>query len=529
VRELLASDSTTGGLVERHGSESYFVLGEGLLTESVGGRERTLAAAAERRAPAFRFSRMGPSGVQRQLGESIRRKIGDAMAEGGGRSRVPAGFTYLGQFIDHDLTFDKTNVMLGENVSPAQLLQARSPSLDLDSLYGAGPTDPGSAKFYEADGIHLKMGKTAAIDGIVAKQGFDLPRGAGTTTARRRKAIIPDPRNDENLAVAQTHLALIRFHNRVVDSLPAAVPAAQRFAQARELVTKHYQWMIRTDFLPRVCAPGVVNSVFTSGRKAFEVGVPPTDVPTMPIEFSVAAFRLGHSMIRRAYNWNKIFDDGFGSLELLFTFSAGSGNLGGGPRLPSNWIADFRRLYDFNEAGRANLAVPEAKFNRAMRIDTTLVNPLKRLPGFPADEANLAFRNLSRAKMVKLATGQQMVTFLRNKGVALTRLTRAQIRDGKNGATLDGLTRAQRAAFLRDTPLWFYILREAEFNRGRLKGVGARIVAETFHRAMEGSEASIVRDPTWRPTLGPDSTTFRMVDLLLFAFEGKKALLAPLG
>jgi hypothetical protein len=131
--------------------------------------------------------------------------------------------------------------------------------------------------------------------------------------------------------------------------------------------------------------------------------------------------------------------------------------------------------------------------------------------------------------MVKLATGQQMVTFLRNKGVAVTRLTRAQIRDGKNGATLDGLTRTQRAAFLRDTPLWFYLLREAEFNRGRLKGAGARIVAETFHRAMEGSEASIVRDPTWRPTLGPDSTTFRMVDLLLFAFEGKKALLAPLG
>ena len=82
---------------------------------------------------------------------------------------------------------------------------------------------------------------------------------------------------------------------------------------------------------------------------------------------------------------------------------------------------------------------------------------------------------------------------------------------------------------LTDTPLWFYILREAEFNGGKLKGVGARIVAETIHRAMEGSEHSIVRDPAWRPTLGPNNTTFRMVDLLLFAFEGKKKLLAPLG
>jgi hypothetical protein len=81
----------------------------------------------------------------------------------------------------------------------------------------------------------------------------------------------------------------------------------------------------------------------------------------------------------------------------------------------------------------------------------------------------------------------------------------------------------------RNTPLWFYILREAELNGGRLKGVGARIVAESFHRAIEGSQASIVRDPAWRPTLGPNNTTFRMVDLLLFAFEGKKSLLAPLG
>jgi hypothetical protein len=523
--------------VEKHGSESYFVLGEGLLSESGDGRTAVVAAAAA--TPPFRFSRMGPRGVNRQLGEGNRRKIALEMAAGGGgQSRIPAGFTYLGQFIDHDLTFDKTNVMLGANVSPAQLLQARSPSLDLDSLYGAGPQDPESAKFYDPDGIHLKMGKTVAFEGIPAKDGFDLPRGAGNTAAQKRKAVIPDPRNDENLAVAQTHLAFIRFHNRVVDSLPASVPASQRFAQARELVTKHYQWMIRTDYLPRICARGVVNNVFNQGRKAFEVGVPPTDVPTMPIEFSVACFRLGHSMIRRAYNWNKIFDDGFGSLDLLFRFSGTGGNLDRQPRLPSTWIADFRRLYDFKQANKPELAVPAAKFNRAMRIDTTLVNPLRNLPtgtfgGASAPEndprRNLAFRNLTRARMVRLATGQQMVTFLKSKGVNLTRLTRAQIRNGKNGADLDSLTGAQRDALLRDTPLWFYILREAELNRGRLNGVGARIVAETFHRAIEGSQASIVRDLTWRPTLGPDNGAFRMVDLLLFAFEGKKALLAPLG
>jgi heme peroxidase len=532
-----------------HGSESYFVIGEGLLGEAVGGRNggppdggaavaATAASvtAAAASVPPFRFSRMGPSGVGRQLGEPNRKKVGAAMAEpGGGQSLIPAGFTYLGQFLDHDLTFDKTNVMLGANVTPAQLLQARSPSLDLDSLYGAGPGDPESAKFYEADGLHLKRGKSI----FPTKNGFDLPRGAGNTAAKKRKAIIPDPRNDENLAVAQTHTAMIRFHNRVVDTQLGSVPPAQKFDKAREIVTKHYQWMIRSDYLPRICQPGVVNDVFNNGRKAFEVGATPTDVPTMPIEFSVAAFRLGHSMVRPHYNWNKNFPSGQGTLPLLFEFSATGGTLGGEARLLTIWVADFRRLYDFGEAGRADLVVSADKFNRAMRIDSLIANPLQHLPpqtvalpnSTPGTDVrrNLAFRNLTRARMVKLATGQQMANFLKSKGVNLTKLTKAQIREGNGGADLASLTQTQRQAVLRDTPLWLYVLREAELNNGRLKGVGARIVAETFHRAIEGSTHSIVRDTTFAPTLGPNSSTFRMVDLLLFAFEGKKTLLNPNG
>jgi len=523
------------GAMERHGSESYFVIGEGMLGETVGGRSpafavrRAGATASAAAAPPFRFSRMGPKGTGKQLGDSTLKKLGQAMIGGGSHGRLPAGYTYLGQFVDHDLTFDKTDVMLGEHVSAAELRQGRSPSLDLDNLYGAGPDDPGSEKFYEADGIHLKMGKTTPAGGLGVLDGFDLPRGAGSNAAARRRAIIPDKRNDENLAVAQTHLAIIRFHNRVVDTLPASVPPSQRFARARRLVTRHYQWMLRTDYLPRICAPGVVSNVFAGGRRAFEQNVSPMDTPTMPIEFSVAAFRFGHSMVRAAYNWNKAFDDGFGTLDWLFIFSGLSGNLGGNQRLASDWTADFRRLYDFKEAGRQNLAVPENKFNRAMRIDSSLVNPLATLPGFPAAEDNLAQRNLIRAKMVTLATGQQMARFMRNKGVSVTTLTDRQIREGRGGAGLDGLTQAQRRAVVRDTPLWFYILREAEFNRGKLKGVGARIVAETFHRAIEGSRESIVRDPAWRPSLGPDNRTFRMVDLLLFAFRGRKNLLAPVG
>jgi Animal haem peroxidase len=514
--------------VAHHGSESYFVIGEGLLGETRGGRERTLAAALEAETPPFRFSRIRPGKSDKQLGIPNRKKIANAMVSGTRSvSQIPAGFTYVGQFVDHDLTFDRTIVTLGDNIAPIDLLQGRSPSLDLDSLYGAGPNDSESEKFYEADKQHLKMGSTAAVAGIPAKQGFDLPRGAG------KKAVIPDERNDENLAVAQLHLAMIRFHNRVLDTLPADIPQGQRFARARQKVVKHYQWMLKTDYLPRICAPGVVNNVFNQNkRKIFEPNADPMTVPTMPVEFSVAAFRLGHSMIRDGYRWNREFPtDDDGTLALLFEFAGLNGNLGGLPRLPSNWIADFRRLFDFGEAPAAKpaLVVPAEKFNRAMRIDTKLASTLADLPGLPADESNLAFRNLTRAFMVKLATGQQMATFVNGKGGNVTKLTNAQIRDGNNGADLSGLNASQRTLLLQRTPLWFYILREAEFNGGKLKGVGARIVVETFHRAMEGSNHSIVRDTNFKPSLGPNNQTFRMTDLLFFAFEGQKALLNPLG
>ncbi len=533
-RELAEADS---GVQPGHGSETFYVVGEGLLAASRGGRPNgagapvTATAAAAAAAPPFRFSRMGPKGGQ-PLSRAIRKRLAQAMTAGGSADgTIPAGYTYLGQFIDHDLTFDKTKVALGTGVSPADLLQGRSPALDLDSLYGAGPGDPKSERFYQSNGRKLNLGKTeaAGTGRLAAKEGFDLPRRNA-----EKHAIVPDARNDENLAVAQTHLAMMRFHNRVVDEL-ASVPADKRFRRSREAVVKHYQWMVRHDYLPRICDPAVVDDVFTNGRKAFEPGAPATQVPTMPIEFSIAAFRLGHSMIRRSYNWNAEFDDGAGTLDFLFSFSGTSGFLGEGSRLPSNWIADWRRMYAFDQAA---LKVPAAKSNRARRIDTRLVDVLAELPpgSFGAKQppgdrlvANLAFRNLARARMVKLATGQGMAARLASKGVSVTPLTKAQIRDGSGGVALTSLSGAQRDAVLERTPLWFYVLREAEFNGGRLAGVGARIVAETIHRAIEGSKWSILRDPAFKPSFGPDDQTFDMRDLLFFAFEGKKSLLAPLG
>jgi len=511
---------------EVHAAESFFVLGEGMLSESAGGRraaavDEPAGARSSADEPPFRFRRIGPKA--RQLPEATLRKLAQAMTHaGGGSTGIPAGYTYLGQFIDHDLTMDRTDVMFGSSVAPHDMLQGRSPSLDLDSLYGAGPQDAASERFYADDGLRLKLGKTD--DG----KPFDLPRHG-------KKALIPDHRNDENLAVAQTHLAFIRFHNRAIKEL-ASVPQAKRFGKARRAVVKHYQWMIRHDYLPRICEPSVVDDVFTNGRKIFEPNAHGSLATSMPIEFSVAVFRIGHSMIRREYEWNAIFQDGGGTLQALFTFSGTGGDLTENNPLPGIWPADWRRLYDFPAAGHADLAAPPGRFNRAMRIDTRIVNPLDNLPlgAFgatkkPADvlERNLAFRNLMRARVVKLATGQDMVQHLKDKGVTVKGLTKPQILDGSGGAELSSLTGAQRNAVAENTPLWFYILREAELNGGKLAGVGARIAAETFHRAIAGSKASIIRHKDFVPHFAQDDQNFNMPDLLFFAFEGKKQQLHP--
>ncbi len=534
---------------KRHLRDTYYIVGEGTVYYDPKGKPTTDPdgggdVPAMRK---FRFSRMGPKGEA--IPANVISGLADAMTANGGPDSagptIPAGFTYLGQFIDHDLTKDITATALGNTVTIDDLIQGRSPALDLDCMYGRGPDDAEDSKFY-SDGIRIKMGKTAPVpfpDGgtNVPLDGFDLPRvGQGPTKLEKRAALIPDHRNDENLVVAQTHLAMIRFHNRVVNHIAPTTPTTDLFNRARELTVKHYQWMIKTDFLPRIVDNAIVQDVFTNGRKFFEKDATPADMPTMPIEFSVAAYRLGHSMIRSAYQWNRVFRAGgpgnIATLLLLFQFSGTSGILsidgdlndresGSFEQLPTNWIADFRRLYDFTETGRADLTPPEGAPNVTKKIDTLLVDPLKTLPhgsfggsaATPPAELNLAFRNLQRANMVELATGQQMATLMN-----VPPLTAAQLTQGLP-ATLSSVgTKA---------PLWYYILREAELNNGKLTGVGGRIVAETFHRAMEGSAHSIVRDPAFRPTALVQNTNdrFNMTDLLLFAFEGNAALLNPLG
>jgi hypothetical protein len=446
-------------------------------------------------------------------------------------SVVPAGYTYLGQLIAHDLSFDLTKARLGRQLALDRLDQAASPTLDLDTLYGGGPLDDKSKRFYvDGTGPLMVTGRTVAADVYPAFEGCDLPRGEdGVLT----KACIPDPRNDDNLGVAQTHAALLRFHNRVADEETTASDPFTRFEQARDIVTRHLQWIVWFDFLPRICDPAVLADVLAGGRKAFEPGLDRSVPATMPLEFSAGVFRLGHSMVRSTYDWNRCATTL--SIDDLFVFSARGGDLDGHDALPSTRTADFRRLYDFTEIGRPHLEPPELNVARA--IDTRLTQKLRNLPPgtIGSDhpprrerEMNLAFRNLMKARSVGLASGQDMARFLMGKGVDLTPLTEQTISRDDDGMDTK-LAYALGEDGLRHTPLWVYALRESERRKDRrLTGVGARIVAETFHRAIGASWTSIFDGSDWTPTLTGAGEDFSMAHLLLYAFEPDPSLLAPL-
>jgi hypothetical protein len=477
---------------------------------------------ANERATSFRFSRMLPAQDGHQLDPATLERLAVRMtrpSDDAGDSKVPAGYTYFGQFVAHDLSFDASHAGLGMGLSIAGMKQARSPALDLDSLYGGGPGDPRSRKFYVGRGPKLRIGTTTEVAYVPPLPGYDLPRGTRGADTERRVAVIPDLRNDDNLAVAQIHAAFIRVHNRVVATQTGGADATERFRRARRIVTRHFQWLVWNDFLPRVCDRAVLHDVWAHGRKVLEPGAGRDEPPTMPVEFSVAAFRLGHSMVRSAYAWNVHADLG---LADLFAHSARGGDLGGGTRLRSTRVADLRRLFRFAAAGDR---LPPVEPNLARRVDTRLSGELRMLPGATFDggadpspqERNLAFRNLMRARDIGLATGQDMAELFELPALGERRL-------GSAGADLGALT----TRGMRHTPLWLYVLREAELHDGRLHGVGARIVAETFHRAIQGSRTSILDDPAWTPTLGRGPHEYTFADLLFWAFEHDVGKLAPL-
>jgi len=409
--------------------------------------------------------------------------------EGG---RLFAGFTFIGQFIDHDITLD-TTPFDDQQADPDAKVNFRTPRYDLDSVYGGGPTN--QPQFYDpANRDKLLLAKNA-------NNVLDVPRDGNG------RAIIPEPRNDENLIIVQFHKAVAQFHNRIVDYAKAqGIRTEWLFETARRLTRWHYQWAVIHDFLPRFVGEGLV----PNGTVYKEVaGKPPVinlayykptnreGRPFMPVEFAVAAYRFGHSLIRPFY---VISPASAGGVPIFGPEGPLEFNLNGGRPIPADLVMVWNNILP-------NLGNPAARPPR--KIDTKLSIPLSTLPGSavppPDPMTHLAVRNTLRGKRVGLPSGQQVA-----------KATRVPV---LSNATL-GLS--NDPGWSGEAPLWFYILREAELQHGgeQLGSVGGRIMAETLVGLLQRDPNSyLYLDPSWKPgpPIAPATGQFTFADLLKYA------------
>ena len=444
-------------------------------------------------------------------------------------SGIPALYTYLGQFIDHDLTFDP-NGTFAKQKDPNADLDFRTPAFDMDNVYGRGPGD--QPYLYEDDGRTLRLGDPLTLG--QPPGAHDLQRnGAG-------RALIGDPRNDENAIVSQLQGLMIHFHNAM-----AAKHRHERLDHVQTLVRRHYQYMVVNDFLPRIVNRTVLEDLKTGGLydkakiKFFNNFAAPLNLPYMPLEFSVAAYRIGHSMIRPGYRLNDA------TLLPIFPLPASQPGfpegLTGFRRLVSDWALDWGRFIDIDTRayGTKDAAATPENFKRlqfAYRIDTALVDPLGSLPASVADNPppSLALRNLLRGLEFGMPTGQAVATRM---GVTVLRDDQILIGQGVDApdAPLPDITTIAGGAFSGNCPLWTYVLAEAMQNPAaptpdapvsgsvsvttpQLGPVGGRIVAEVFLGLLFADTQSYLNvEAGWTPPAGAD---FRLKHLVEAALAG---------
>jgi hypothetical protein len=415
---------------------------------------------------------------------------------------MTAGATFMGQFMDHDMTFDLSS-RLGVPTDPATSANSRTPKLDLDSVYGAGP------------GIDTQLyatGKSGNATKFKVESGGlfeDVPRNLD------RSAIISDPRNDENIIISGLQAAFLLFHNRAVDLIDAQTPresADEVFRQARQLTTWHYQWMVVHEFLPKFVGQAMVDDILRNGRKFYT-----PSVPQIPVEFQGAAYRFGHSMVRPSYRANLAGDRGQAFFALTFDGNEAGKldpeDLRGGCRAPRRFVG-WQTFFDFGSIARpgsgAGALGDDVRPNKL--IDTHISTPLFDLPigtiasGEPP--TSLPERNLLRQVTWGLPSGQSIAQVMR--------VPMLSKRD------LEGL-KDYRLGLDESTPLWLYILKEAEVMAGglHLGPVGGRIVGEVILGLVQLDRDSYASSPGWRPTLptisGQITGDFRMIDFLAFA------------
>lgn len=406
---------------------------------------------------------------------------------------VPAIHTFVGQFVDHDITLERgsRNISLASSLPltpeevKAQIVNSRSPNLDLDHVYGPdvdgnfSPRDPrNSAK--------MLLAKVDPLLGLPPGKDVwnDVPRDPC-----KYKPLIGDTRNDDNIVTLQLHVAFLRAHNALIDR-------GYRFNEAQKLLIQHYQWIILDDFLERIADPNIVRLIKNKGARFFD---PPARAFFMPLEFSVAAYRFGHSKVRAAYdNFNSIHESGV--LNNLFRPNR---------RLSDDWIIEWPSFLDAENPGR---------FPRP--LDTSLTPDLLALPephvAGSDPEKNLAIRNLLRGYILRMPTGQAVAKAMASQGIQPMTEKQIALVVGEIPGQIEVI---EKTKFLRKTPLWFYLLAEASYySRGHHLGpVGSTIVAEVLIRVLRYSTYSILSESGWRPTLGSTPGKFDLEDLLKLA------------
>jgi hypothetical protein len=403
-----------------------------------------------------------------------------------------AGVTFFGQFLDHDMTFDRVS-RLGIPTPPITSPNTRTPLFDLDSVYGDGPD--GSPELYDSsDPIKFRVESDGEFE--------DLPRDPITN-----QAFLGDPRNDENMMIAGMHAAFLLFHNHAVDlvrSQNPGIPDRDAYVQARRLTLWHYQWMILHEFLPHIVAQPVIDDVLTNGRRFYN---PLHGDAFIPVEFQIA-YRFGHSMVRPSYRANLHGDNGQPFFGMIFD-PAGDGqadpiDLRGFCRAPRRFIG-WQTFFDFGGSFSADVRPNK-------RIDTKVSTPLFHLPlgTIPAGTppASLMQRNLLRCLTWQIPSGQSIANEMGILALSNNELSELQ---------------SIRASFVTSTPLFYYILKEAELRADglRLGPVGGRIVAEVFIGLLQlDPDSYLTAQPNWVPTLPTHYGTpesFRMMDFLTFA------------
>ncbi len=504
-------------------------------------------------------------------------------------AQQPAGYTFLGQFIDHDVTRTQTALsalnelnqraqgdanirakLAAAGITPDQLKQAiadaatptsplsvNTSKLDLDSVYGvtdfAALTGISAPWFEQSNGAYTGRFAERHVQAPASLgtpiDGFDYQRTPDGT------AEVPDPRNSENKLISQIQNLFELAHNNCLDLVlgPMSAPTQQQIGAAFDACHKKVVWtyetIVATDFLPRFSAEASLERVAPGALHAYERGTSPTSqlpprdrvktflyscqpglgkdaVIRIPHEFTVAAFRLGHTLVRDSYVLHDPVLDMNGNFltgQPRPIFAAANdpetiGLVGDNPVQPGD-VIDWSHFYDVYGFDMTDETAQPGRPVDTLISDKLFNLPIAALPPGPdvngkdtSTERNLPRRNLMRASeptalitgSVGLATGEEMEAYAQQRIPGLhdsTNEVRKVLADRLQSAGFDPNLLARR------TPLWLFILAEAESTQAsqRLGELGSHIIDEFLLGSLHCDQGSVLYAATgdmrgWGPT-----------------------------